>query len=68
LNRNEKGHYKRYLGDSVYVELTNGMAKLTTENGYGPSNTIYMEIEVINALNQWIIDISRDAKAEEEQP
>jgi len=32
---------KVYLGDSVYAELEDGMIKLTTENGYGPSNTIF---------------------------
>jgi hypothetical protein len=37
---------KQYLGDSVYLELERGMLKLTTENGYGPDNTIYLEPEV----------------------
>lgn len=43
---------KEYLGDSVYVELENGMLKLTTENGLpdDPSNTIYLEPGVVEAL------------------
>jgi hypothetical protein len=34
---------KEYMGDSVYADLSNGMIELTTENGFGPSNTIYLE-------------------------
>lgn len=41
---------KVYLGDSVYAEFENDMIKLTTENGLGPSNTIYLELEVFRAL------------------
>jgi hypothetical protein len=41
---------KEYLGDSVYADFENGMVKLTTENGMGPSNTIYLEPEVMRAL------------------
>lgn len=43
---------KRYIGDSVYVEIENGMLKLTTENGLpeDPSNTIFLELEVFHAL------------------
>lgn len=45
---------RTYLGDSVYVDIENGMLKLTTENGYGPSNTIYLEPEVADALVKYI--------------
>jgi hypothetical protein len=42
---------KDYLGDSVYAEVTDAKTiRLTTENGYGPSNAIYIEIEVLAAL------------------
>ena len=44
---------KEYLGDSVYVDLSDyGDLILTTENGLptDPSNTIYMEPAVIRAL------------------
>lgn len=45
---------KAYLGDSVYVDIERGMLKLTTENGFGPSNTIYLEIEVFNNLVAYV--------------
>ena len=46
---------KEYLGDSVYAELdAAGGIVLTTENGLGPSNTIVLEPEVINALGRYI--------------
>jgi len=45
---------KAYLGDSVYVQQidTNGFKQLilTTENGYGPDNTIVLDDEVFPAL------------------
>ncbi len=41
---------KEYIGDSVYVDIENGMVKLTTENGFGPSNTIFLEPAVYEAL------------------
>jgi len=47
---------KQYLGDSVYVEFEHerGMLKLTTDNGEGPSNTIYLEAEVYAALVKYV--------------
>ena len=46
---------KKYLGDSVYVEVENGMALLTTNNGHpdDPRNKIYMEQEVVEAFITW---------------
>ena len=44
---------KTYLGDSVYAERVDGMIKLTTDNGMGASNTIYLEPEVYQALREW---------------
>lgn len=41
---------KEYLGDSVYVEQEGYGLTLTTENGFGPSNTIYLEPNVMEAL------------------
>ncbi len=41
---------KSYLGDSVYAEIDRGMVKLTTDNGLGPSNMIYLEPEVAIAF------------------
>ena len=47
---------KVYLGDSVYVDIENGMLKLTTENGYpdDPRNVIYLEPEIVAALEAYI--------------
>jgi hypothetical protein len=60
--------FKKYLGDSVYIELENGMAKLTTNNGYAddPRNIIYMEIEVVEAFLNWLKMLERRRK--DEQP
>lgn len=43
---------KVYLGDSVYADVSGGMIKLTTENGYpdDPRNLIYLEANVFLAL------------------
>ena len=42
---------KTYLGDSVYAEWDEfNRLVLTIENGYGPSNTIVLEPEVLDAL------------------
>lgn len=41
---------KCYLGDSVYAEKVDGMIRLTTENGFGPSNEIFLEDFVLSAL------------------
>ena len=34
---------KQYMGDSVYADFDGGHIVLTTENGFGPSNTIYLD-------------------------
>ena len=49
-------HKKLYLGDSVYAEVENGSLILTTNNGYpdDPRNIIYLEPEVILALEAFI--------------
>lgn len=41
---------KRYLGDSVYADFDGYHIVLTTENGFGPSNTICLEPPVLDAL------------------
>jgi hypothetical protein len=45
---------KRYLGDSVYANFDGYHVVLTTENGYGPSNTIALEPAVLDALNEYV--------------
>jgi len=49
-------HKKVYLGDSVYAEDTGYNIRLTTENGLSddPSNKIYLEPEVLEALVRWL--------------
>lgn len=50
---------KRYLGDSVYVDVEAGMLKLTTENGYpdDPRNLIYLEPSVLHELLRYIEEL-----------
>lgn len=45
---------KQYLGDSVYCAIERGMIKITTENGYDPSNVIYLELGVYEALQKYV--------------
>ena len=44
---------KIYLGDSVYVQVECGMLRLTTENGFGTSNEIFLEPEVFENLSKY---------------
>jgi len=45
---------KAYLGDSVYVDYDGYALILTTENGMGPSNTIYLEPSVYYSLFEYV--------------
>lgn len=42
---------REYLGDSVYAESDGYGIILTTNNGMGASNTIYLEPEVMSKLS-----------------
>lgn len=53
-----KENPKDYLGDSVYAEYDGYGIILTTNNGHGPSNTICMEPEVIEALNRFVARVT----------
>lgn len=44
---------KEYLGDSVYADFDGFYITLTTDNGDGPTNTIFMEPEVCYALEEY---------------
>lgn len=44
---------KQYLGDSVYADFDGFGITLTTENGFGASNTIYLEPQVLAALEAY---------------
>ena len=50
---------KIYLGDSVYVQFDGFAFVLTTENGYGASNTIVLEPQVYNALVGYVKEIDK---------
>jgi hypothetical protein len=60
---------KKYIGDSVYAEFDGcGGITLTTENiGAAPSNTIYLEPDVLMALNR-LIDHLEELVEEEFPP
>lgn len=45
---------KAYIGDSVYADNDGYHITLTTENGYGASNTIHMEDQVFLNLCRYI--------------
>jgi hypothetical protein len=47
---------KTYLGDGVYAEADDdGLSvTLTTENGIAVTNTIYLEAEVLDALDKFV--------------
>lgn len=47
---------KRYLGDGVYATVENGMIRLATEAPAGHPNIIYLEPEVMQALQQYYED------------
>jgi len=53
---------KTYLGDSVYGEWNGFRVTLTTDNGFGPSNTIVMEPEVIEAFILFVEAIEKAIK------
>lgn len=58
---------KRYLGDGVYAEWEpRGVIKLTAENGIAATDTIYLEPEVYEALEQFSADITLALRAKEE--
>lgn len=53
---------KEYLGDSVYIEVDDGMFKITTEDGRQVSNTIYLEPAVYQALVRYTTKAFADAE------
>lgn len=52
--------YKEYIGDSVYADFDGYAFVLTTENGMGPSNTIVLEPQIMEALKEYVQHISRE--------
>lgn len=58
---------KVYLGDAVYVEIDRSMLKLTTEDGYKATNTIYLEFDVMENLIEYYGRITEPAKEQDVQ-
>lgn len=50
---------KVYLGDSVYADFDGYHIVLTTENGYGPSNTVYLDASVVVELQRYITNLNQ---------
>ena len=48
---------KQYLGDAVYADYDGYMIELTTENGIGATNRVYLEPEVVTAFLAYIRNI-----------
>jgi len=49
---------KKYLGDSIYAEFLDGQIILTTNNGTGSTNTIYLDFETYQALIAFVDKIN----------
>ena len=48
---------KDYLGDGVYANVEGDTIVLTTENGFRNYNTIFLEPEVLAALEKYIAKV-----------
>lgn len=46
---------KAYIGDSVYCDIDEVGLVLTTENGFGPTNTIYLEFDTLHGLVEYCV-------------
>ena len=53
---------KRYLGDGVFVEISGGMLVLTAEDGIRATDTIYLEVEMYEALVAFYEEAARAAR------
>lgn len=57
--------YATYLGDSVYAKFDGFAIVLTTNNGYGPSNTIVLEPEVMRALDRFVKRLNAEQESQQ---
>ena len=55
---------KRYLGDSVYVDAWDDGVVLTTNNGLGASNIIYLELQVIRFFLKYLEEMKESSPCE----
>jgi len=53
---------KTYLGDGVYAEMTNGMIRLTTEDGVSVTNEVFLELSVYDALQKYVERANEEGK------
>lgn len=51
--------HKKYLGDGVYANFDGYHITLTTENGYGTSNRIYLDPSVFRELHEYGLFVQR---------
>lgn len=58
---------KRYLGDSVYAEIEWPGIKLTTNNGLGDSNVIYLESAVWWGLVEFVRQYEEEQRKQKQQ-
>lgn len=56
---------KTYLGDSVYADFDGYHIILTTENGQGPENEIFLELEGFEALERFVFKLLKKQRDEE---
>lgn len=50
MNEKVSSTRKQYLGDGVYADVSGYRIVLTTEDGERITNTIYLELETLEAL------------------
>ena len=55
---------RHYLGDGVFVEFIGYMLRLTTTDGISVTNTIYLEPEVWQALQDYVRSFVEAGEAE----
>ena len=48
-----------YLGDGLYASIDSGMIKLRAPQYDGSDQTVYLEVEVLDAFLVWLKDIRR---------
>jgi hypothetical protein len=63
MNHVEIRKFKEYLGDSVYASFDGYHVWLTTENGYGPSNSIGLDPSVLASLDRYVEYLERLVEA-----
>jgi len=52
--------FKDYLGDGVYADVDGDSIVLTTENGISVNNRIYLDPDVVAALERYIARVREE--------